>query len=112
MGVNPAAVILLTAPILLIPQVLTVRIPTALTVRTARHLTAVIVQPLIAAMIIQPLVRKPAELGTAQSALCPIRPAARLTAVTALIIQPLALKPEEHGTGAYVRCRIRAVPAV
>jgi len=98
---------------LLTPQALTARIPTVHTVRPVRRpLTAVIVQPLTAALIIQPLALKPAERGTALTAKCRNRQAPPLIAapLTAVMTHHLhALKPEEPGMEAFARCRTRAV---
>ena len=87
------------------------RIPTAHIVRPVRRRpTAVIVQPLTAALIIQPLARKPEELGTALTARCRNHQAPPLIVapLTAVMTPHLhALKPEGHGMARLVLCRTR-----
>ena len=93
--------------ILRILPALIARIPTAHIVRPVRRRpTAVIVQPLTAALIIQRLVLKPEELGTVLTAKCRNRQAP-LTAAPLRILPPLVLKPEELGTARLALCRTR-----
>ena len=110
MGVLPEV---LTVLILTVhtPPALIARIPTAHIVRPVRRRpTAVIVQPLTAALIIQRLALKPEEHGTVLTARCRNRQAP-LTAAPLRILPPLVLKPEELGTARLALCRTRAVQA-
>ena len=97
--------------ILRILPALTVRIPTVHIVRPVRRRPiAVIVQPLTAALIIQPLALKLEERGTVLTARCRNHQAPPLTVapLTAVMIPHLhALKPEELGTARLVLCRTR-----